>query len=43
MAEEQHNSGETLASDCNWDLRVVILLQKNLEKASHNDTEGFEV
>ncbi len=43
MAEEQHNSGETLASDCNWDLRVVILSQKNPEKASHNDTEGFEV
>ncbi len=43
MAEEQHNSGETLASDCNWDLRVVILSQKYLEKASHIDTEGFKI
>ncbi len=23
--------------------RVVILSQKNLEKPSHNDTEGFEI
>ncbi len=43
IVEEQQNSGDTLASGCSWDLRVVILSQKNLEKPSHNDTEGFEI
>jgi len=43
MGEEQPSSGKTLADDCNWDLREVIFSQKNFEKPSLNDTEGFEI
>jgi len=43
MGKEQPSSGKTLADDCNWDLREVIFSQKNFEKPSLNDTEGFEI